>query len=65
MRWTPTIVRIKVVLPLPEGPSNPVIRPAGMLKFSSWRMTLCALTMDRPLTCTAAADRDMVSFAGA
>jgi hypothetical protein len=30
MIWVPTIDRISVVLPHPEGPSNPVMEPRGI-----------------------------------
>jgi hypothetical protein len=35
MIWVPTMDRIRVVLPHPEGPSNPVMVPRGMVTETS------------------------------
>jgi len=48
------MARIRVVFPLPDGPSRPVIRPAGIEKSSPRRTGVLPLVTCRPLVTTAA-----------
>ena len=34
IRWLPTMARMRVVLPHPEGPSSPVMLPLSRVKVS-------------------------------
>ena len=58
MRCTPMRVRIRVVFPQPEGPSNPVTEPRGREKETSWRISLRPRLTTRPDTQMAISSTD-------
>ena len=56
MRWTPSRLRMRVVLPQPDGPSSPVMEPRGSEQDRPWRISV------RP-RCTTRSETSMLNSA--